>query len=166
SGGHHLRGASPPGGITSGGHHLRATGGCLASNTKVVGLLFPRKRYVGGANLRGYSPVERSKMAKLLGQGYRLHLHTRIYDLSASGAPTVNFGIYHGCFADELPVDGLQLFALTPTSTPALPYSAAPDDAYAVVDLGMGMVDVGLLISGSGTCWAEVEVWYTLELEK
>lgn len=144
----------------------------MAASTKMGGLLFPRKRYVGGATSRFYSPVDRSKICRLLGQGYRLHLHTRVYDRSGSGTPVVALNFLHGCFEDEFPADALRTFALTPTTTtPSLPYNATnmptlPDDGYIMVELGMGMVDVGLDVSGSGTCWVEAEVWYTLELEK
>ncbi|HNH45644.1 MAG TPA: hypothetical protein PKY30_01325 [Myxococcota bacterium] len=138
----------------------------MAGSTKLGGQLFPRKRYTGDTSPRVFSPPDRSKVARLFGQGYRLHLHVRIYDLSAND-PEVSINFLHGCFGEELPSDALRFFPLTPTTTsPSMPYVTAPDDGYIVVELGMGMVDVGLQVSGTGPCWGEVEVWYTLELEK
>lgn len=144
----------------------------MAASTKMGGLLFPRKRYTGGTTSRHYSPLDRSKTSRLLGQGYRLHLHSRVYDRSGSGNPVVAVDFLHGCFEGEFPEDALRYFILTPTTTtPSLPYDATnmpslPDDGYIMVQLGMGVVDVGLQVTGSGDCWVEMEVWYTLELQK
>lgn len=68
-------------------------------------------------------------------------------------------------------MDSLRGFSMSAgTMTPNLPYdstsmSALPDDGYAVYGLGMGLVDVLLKVSGTGPCWVELEVWYTVEME-
>jgi hypothetical protein len=144
----------------------------MANGTKVTGQLFPRKKYVGGTTMRVYSVFERQTLVQLFGQGYRLHIHTRVYDRSGTGTPSVTYGFLHGCFEDEFPSDALRNFSLSPSvTTPNLPYDATtmttlPDDGYVMVDLGMGKVDVGLQVSGSAACWVELESWYTLEMVK
>ncbi|HNC95765.1 MAG TPA: hypothetical protein PLA94_04475 [Myxococcota bacterium] len=145
----------------------------MASGSKITGQLFPRKRYVGDSGTKVYSTFERTKIAKLMGAGYRLHLHVRYYDRSSSGAPSVTFGFLHGCLGDEFPADALTQIPLTPgVTSPNLPYDGSssmvnlPADGYIRVDLGMSLVDVGLMVSGSGACWVELEVWFTLEMDK
>lgn len=144
----------------------------MAAMSKMGGQLFPRKRYTGGTTTRTYTPTDRTRVTRLFGQGFRVHLHCRVYDRSGSGAPVAAVSFLHGCFGEEYPAEALRTFALTPTTaTPSLPYNSTnmpsvPDDGYIMVDLGMGLVDVGLQISGTDNCWVELEIWYTLELIK
>ena len=136
---------------------------------KIIGQLMPRQRFMGAATAKLYPPQRRAELMRKLGGATKVHIHTRVYDRSPAGAPVIAFEVYAGCFGDETPAQGLRTFAIAPASvSPAFPWSAAggftpPDDGYFTLTPTMGLLDILLSISGSGACWAEVEIWYTAE---
>jgi hypothetical protein len=138
---------------------------------KIIGNLFPRKRYIGGSTAKYYAPPERLKLQKILGGASKIYLHSRVYDRASSNSPAATFSFSHGCFGDESPSESLRAFTISPsTTTPNLPYdstsmSSLPDDGYVVLTPAMGLLDSALVISGSGNCWVEMEVWFTAEID-
>ena len=135
---------------------------------KVTGQLFERAKFIGGTTAKLYPPKNRTALAKKLGGATTVYLQVRVYDRSSAGAPSINFEIDAGCFGDECPQLGLRAFAITPASVSptALPWSGAggfapPDDGIFTLTPTMGMLAILLSVTGSATCWVEVEIWYT-----
>lgn len=136
---------------------------------KMMGCLFERNRYPGGATAKVATPKNRSELMALLGGASKVHIHARVYD-RGTNSPAVDVIANAGCMGgDEPPGQGLRLFALTATSSsPTLPWSTAnmtsvPDDGYCYFVPTMGLCDIVLSVSGSGATWVEIEVWYTAE---
>lgn len=136
---------------------------------KVMGNLFPRKRYTGGTTPAVYFPSDRQKLARLLGGATAVHVHVRVYDRSGAGNPSLDFGIYEGCMGDEMPREGLRQFSVTATgAVPALPWNAAnmtsvPDDGRFNAAPLFGLLDIAAQVTGSAATWMEFEIWYTAE---
>lgn len=137
---------------------------------KVMGNLFPRGKYSGASTARVYLPKGRSELQKLFGGASRVYFHARVYDRSGT-TPSLDFEVASGCFNGENPFEGLRVFTQTPTNqTPALPYATGsmgslPDDGTFMVTPGMGLLDIGAKVSGTGSVWIEFEVWYTAEFD-
>ena len=99
-----------PGRLLRGVLRLLSPGGFMAAMSKMGGQLFPRKRYTGGTTTRTYTPTDRTRVTRLFGQGFRVHLHCRVYDRSGSGAPVAAVSFLHGCFGEEYPAEALALW--------------------------------------------------------
>lgn len=138
---------------------------------KVVGQLYPRTRYLGGATAKLYYPKNRPESLKLLGGASKVYLHARVYDRSPAGTPVLDFDGAAGCFSGDNPFEGLRTFTISATSaSPALPWNAAnmptmPDDGMFLMTPTMGLLDVAAKVSGSAACWVEFEVWFTAEYD-
>lgn len=135
---------------------------------KMVIEVFPRARYAATTSGRTYTPRERAKLAKLMGEANEIWFHTRVY--ARDTGVSWDFDITHGCLGDQFPADGLRQFALTQSSTtPNLPYDGTnmatlPDDGVFYVQPRMGAVDTqGKAAGANGSI--EVECWATLLFE-
>ena len=133
---------------------------------KIKGVLYKRNRYQGSTTPQLHLPVDRLKLAGMLGSADKVWIHARMFD-RGSNSPSVTFDVAHGCMGDQMPREGIAFFALTLSDvSPTLPWNTTnltpvPNDGVFSFVPGMGLADIGMIVSGSGVTWIEIEVWFT-----